>query len=123
MSQLQEVTIRISQQEDAPYLASWLADPKILCWFPLDNSREIEDAVKIWLSYALYESAYTGCIDGVPCGMAVLYLHRYKKLKHQVSEDLSSVKVTKNRLIETSLLPLKLTYLANLKEKINLNIN
>lgn len=83
MSQLQEVTVRLSQEGDAPYLASWLTDPKILCWFPLDSAREIEDAVKIWLSYALCESAYTGCMDGVPCGMAVLYLNRYKKLKHQ----------------------------------------
>ncbi len=83
MSQLQEVTVRVSQEGDASYLVSWLMDPKILCWFPLDSSREIEDAVKVWLSYVLCESAYTGCIDGVPCGMAVLYLNRYKKLKHQ----------------------------------------
>jgi hypothetical protein len=48
---------------------------------------------------------------------AVILNRHYKKLKHQVSDDLSSVKVTKNRLIETSSLPLKLTYLANLKEK------
>ncbi len=78
-----EVTIRISTEEDGKYLYNWLLDPVVLQWFPLDNEREIEDAIRIWLSYKEIGCSFTGCIDGKPCGMAVLYLHRYKKLKHQ----------------------------------------
>lgn len=83
MKQLPEVSVRVSEEEDGKSLHTWLMDPVILRWFPLDNVREVEDAVRIWLSYKEIGSAYTACIDGKPCGMAVLYLHRYKKLKHQ----------------------------------------
>lgn len=77
------VSVRISEEEDGKFLYKWLMDPLVLRWFPLDNEREVEDAVKIWLSYKEIGCSFTGCIDGVPCGMAVLYLHRYKKLRHQ----------------------------------------
>jgi RimJ/RimL family protein N-acetyltransferase len=77
------VIVRLSEESDAPFLQRWLMDPVILRWFPLENAREVEDAVRICMSYLEIGSAYTACVDGEPCGMAVLYLHRYKKLKHQ----------------------------------------
>lgn len=80
---MSEVKLRGSTEEDGKFLHKWLMDPLVLRWFPLDNEREIEDAVKIWLSYKDIGCSFTGCIDGNPCGMAVLYLHRYKKLRHQ----------------------------------------
>ena len=80
---LQNVTVRISTGEDIPYIVSWLSDPEILCWFPLDNTREIEEAARLWVGYSIHESSYTACSDGIPCGTAVLYLSQYKKLKHQ----------------------------------------
>jgi ribosomal protein S18 acetylase RimI-like enzyme len=77
------VTLRVSIEEDKSFLANWLTDPDVLPWFPLNNAREIEDAVKIWVGYKEQGSAFTACYDGIPCGMAVVYLQRYKKLKHQ----------------------------------------
>ena len=35
------------------------------------------------MSYIEVGAAFTGCVDGKPCGMAVLYLQKYKKMKHQ----------------------------------------
>lgn len=83
MSEKPIVTVRVSEDKDAPFLHRWLMDPVVLQWFPLDNEREVEDAVRIWLSYKETGCAYTGCVNGVPCGMAVLYLHRHKKMLHQ----------------------------------------
>jgi len=83
MSTKDHLSIRLSTEEDKPYLTQWLTDPEVLPWFPLNNAREIEDAVKIWVGYKDQQAAFTICSDGIPCGMAVLYVHRYKKLKHQ----------------------------------------
>lgn len=83
MSRKKEINVRLSVQDDTPYLAKWLNDPVILRWFPMFDEREVEDAVRIWISYSKYGAALTAEWDGVPCGMANLYLQPYKKLAHQ----------------------------------------
>lgn len=83
MMQQDTLKIRVSLDEDQLCLIKWLTDPEVLPWFPLNNVKEIEDAAKIWVSYKDVKAAFTACLGGVPCGMAVLYIHRYKKLKHQ----------------------------------------
>ncbi len=79
----QSLSFRISEDGDAPYLTRWLSDPEILVWYPMCNEREIEDSVKIWLGYAKVKSAITALWDGVPCGMALLYIQPFEKLAHQ----------------------------------------
>jgi putative acetyltransferase len=76
------LTFRLTQIDDAPHLAQWLSDPKILRWFPMCDAREIEDAVRIWIGYSRIEAALTALWNGVPCGMANLYIQPYKKQKH-----------------------------------------
>lgn len=76
------LTFRLTQLEDAPYLSKWLADPKILCWFPMCDAREIEDSVRIWVGYSKIEAGITALWDGMPCGMANLYIQPYKKQAH-----------------------------------------
>lgn len=83
MTYPKEVSFRVSEQEDAPYLTRWLSDPEILIWYPMCNEREIEDSVRIWLGYAKMKSAITVLWEGVPCAMALLYLQPFKKLSHQ----------------------------------------
>lgn len=78
-----EVTVRLSEEEDRPHLIKWLMDPIVLKWFPLDNLPEVEDAARIWLSYQARGASFTACIEEEPVGMAVLYLHHFKKIKHQ----------------------------------------
>ncbi len=77
-----DLNIRLTRVEDVPYLTQWLSDPAILRWFPMFDAREIEDAVKIWTSYARIEAGLTAEWQGVPCGMANLYIQPYKKLAH-----------------------------------------
>ena len=68
--------------EDALPLAQWLSDPKILQWFPMCDAREIEDAVRIWISYGKIGAGITALWNQEPCGMANLYIQPYKKQAH-----------------------------------------
>lgn len=77
------VAIRFGEEADQKYLVDWLLQPGVLEWFPLADLREVEDAARIWISYSKYNAVLTSLWDGVPCGIANLYLQPYKKLSHQ----------------------------------------
>jgi putative acetyltransferase len=77
------LSVRIGVATDQACLIEWLQQPNVLQWFPLSDMREIEDAARIWMSYANYGAFLTVLWDGVPCGMATLYLQPFKKLAHQ----------------------------------------
>lgn len=79
-----QITIRTSREDDYPYLVSWLLEKEALRWFPMTDKKEVEEAVRHWLSYRVLGACITAEINGIPCGSATLYLHAYKKLKHQV---------------------------------------
>lgn len=80
---LEEIEIRISEESDRPYLVKWLSDEDVLLWFPMVNSVEVEDAVRIWLSHSSIGASLTVTVNKIPCAMAVIYLHTYEKLQHQ----------------------------------------
>jgi len=77
-----ELSIRLTCADDAPALTEWLMDPTILSWFPMIDSREVADAVRIWIGYSRIEAGLTADWEGEPCGMANLYIQPYKKLMH-----------------------------------------
>ena len=77
------ISIRPAIESDQKYLVEWLLQPGVLEGFPLTDLREIEDAARIWMSYAKQGAVLTALCDGVPCGIANLYLQPYKKLAHQ----------------------------------------
>jgi putative acetyltransferase len=77
------LTIRFGEESDQKYLVEWLLQPGVLDGFPLADLREIEDAARIWLSYSSQKGVLTALWDGVPCGIANLYLQPYQKLSHQ----------------------------------------
>lgn len=77
------LTIRFGEESDQKYLIEWLLQPGVLEGFPLADLKEIEDAARIWVSYSKYKAVLTALWDGVPCGIANLYLQPYKKLAHQ----------------------------------------
>lgn len=78
-----ELEIRYTEAEDAKYLKEWLNESEILRWFPMADDVEIEDAVNRWIAFSRYKCSLTAVKDGVPCGLATLYLQPYKKLAHQ----------------------------------------
>jgi putative acetyltransferase len=83
MSRKPEITIRFMLEEDAPYLTEWLLQPNVLQYFPMFDVREVEDAVKNWISYSKLQAGLTAEWNGTPCGIANLNIMPYKKLAHQ----------------------------------------
>ena len=83
MSLHDKVKFRTSEESDAIPLKKWLLAPGILDGFPMINEREIDDAIRLWLSYIKIGATLTAEIEGKPCGMANLYIHPFKKLSHQ----------------------------------------
>jgi putative acetyltransferase len=77
------LTIRFGEEADQRYLIEWLLQPGVLEGFPLTDLREVEDAARLWISYSKNHAVLTALWDGVPCGIANLYLQPYKKLAHQ----------------------------------------
>lgn len=77
------IQVRYTEGEDAKYLKEWLMEPETLKWFPMDDEMEIDDAVMRWIAFYRYKCSLTILKDGVPCGLATLYLQPYRKLAHQ----------------------------------------
>lgn len=99
-----KLTFRITKEDDAPYLKKWLLEPGILEWFPMDDEREVDDSVRIWVSYFEKKSAFTALLDGTPCGMGNLYIQPYQKLLHQCLFSIIVSKEFRGKGIGTKLL-------------------
>lgn len=78
-----DLEIRYTELSDGQYLKTWLQEPSIGRWFPITDMPEIDDAVMRWLGFSKYRCSLTAVKDGVPCGLATLYLQPYRKLAHQ----------------------------------------
>lgn len=77
------VEIRFTEPGDAKHLKEWLMEPETGRWFPMDDEMEIDDAVMRWIVFSRYRCSLTILQNGVPCGIATLYLQPYRKLAHQ----------------------------------------
>jgi RimJ/RimL family protein N-acetyltransferase len=77
------VEVRFTEPGDGKYLKEWLMEPGVLRWFPMEDEIEIDDAVVRWIAFHRYKCSLTITKDGIPCGIATLYLQPYKKLIHQ----------------------------------------
>ncbi|MBS0626387.1 MAG: GNAT family N-acetyltransferase [Verrucomicrobia bacterium] len=80
---MSHIETRFSEESDYNLLVEWLLQPGVLRWFPLADLREVEDAARIWMASVKYKAVLTALCDGVPCGIANLYLQPYRKLAHQ----------------------------------------
>ena len=80
---IEGLEFRVSVPEDRKYLIEWLNDPKILRWFPMCNYKEVLDASAIWMSYIEKQGVYTATLNGVPVGIANIYVPVYKRFAHQ----------------------------------------
>ena len=75
--------IRPSVDTDSEALKSWLGEKGILAYFPMCNEMEVDDSIRLWMSFAPKGAAYTYEKGGEVAGMAVIYLQPFAKLKHQ----------------------------------------
>ncbi len=78
-----ELVIRYTEPGDAEHLHLWLNEQSTKRWFAMHDDVEVEDSVKRWISFYRYKCSLTATLDGVPCGIATLYLQPYRRLAHQ----------------------------------------
>lgn len=76
------VKVRFAVEEDKKHWISWISEGDVIKWFPMSNPMEIEDAARLLMTYVKHHAVLTAEIDGVPCGLANLYLQPYRKLAH-----------------------------------------
>ena len=75
--------IRFTEAADAKHMRDWFREKEILRWFPMADDPEIDDSVQRWIGFYRYKCSLTAVLDGVPVGVATLYLQPYRKLMHQ----------------------------------------
>lgn len=98
------LTIRFTENSDGEFLKSWLIDPAVASWFPMDGEAEIDDAVRRWISFSRIKSSITVDLNGEPCGIATLYIQAYKKLIHQAEFGIIVAPQHRNKGIGTFLI-------------------
>lgn len=118
-SSLDQLNFRFTEFSDAKYLKQWLSDPSVRRWFPMADEIEIDDAVNRWVGFSRYKCSITALKDGIPCGLATLYLQPYKKLAHQCEFGIIMDAAFRNQGIGTQLLN-QLIHLAKERFRIEL---
>jgi len=83
MANKSPIVVRPTKLHEDVYLKKWLKEPGVLRWFPMADDREIDDAVRLWIAYSNIGSCITAEYNGIPCGMATLYIQLNQKLAHQ----------------------------------------
>ncbi len=76
-------SVRYTEPDDAMHLKSWFLEPGTLNGFPMMDEIEIDDAALRWVSFCRYRCSLTLLNEGVPCGIATLYLQPYRRIAHQ----------------------------------------
>lgn len=113
------IEVRYTEPGDGKYLKEWLMEPETLSWFPMDDEVEVDDAVMRWIAFHRYKCSLTITKEGIPCGIATLYLQPYRRLAHQCEFGIVVGKNYRNMGIGSYLLN-SLMHLAKEKFKIEL---
>ncbi len=98
------IHIRPTRHHEDVYLKKWLREPQVLKWFPMTDDREIEDAVKFWMTFVSIGACLTAEWNGTPCGMANLYVPIYKKISHQCLFSIIVSEIYRNKGVGKCLL-------------------
>ena len=79
----EEIQIRPTVEADTQALEKILNEQEVLEYYPMTNSKEVGDAIRVWQFYMRQGSVFTIHVGGMPAGMAVVYVNSYEKLKRQ----------------------------------------
>lgn len=82
IANLPEFDIRYTQLDDESSLREWLQTPGMLHWFPMQEEKEIEDAVQCWIGFCRYSCSLTATFKGMPVAIGTLFLMPYRKVAH-----------------------------------------
>lgn len=78
----EELDIRYTHITDEAYLRNWLIDPKLHHFLFINNEQEINNTLQCWLGFCRYKASLTATLNGIPCGIATLFLMPYQKVSH-----------------------------------------
>lgn len=101
---MSQLVLRKSIPEDGEYFKNWLLQPNVLQYFPMDNVREIEDSVRVWMIFCQRGASITALWDDIPCGISFLNLQAYSKFAHQCLITIIVDEPYRNRGIGTALI-------------------
>jgi ribosomal protein S18 acetylase RimI-like enzyme len=82
LTQSSDFSIRYTEAADELFLRKWLSAPAVSHWFAVEEPQEIEELVKIWISFSRFKCSLTATYRNEPCGIATLFLMPYVKLRH-----------------------------------------
>lgn len=74
--------IRYSENSDITHIRKWLQTKGMLSNFPMGNEKEIEMNLRYWSGFFRYHSSLTSTYNGVPNGVATLFLMPFRKVMH-----------------------------------------
>lgn len=74
--------IRYTNLKDTNFLHGWLSGSEMMHWFPPSDEQELENFIRVWMSFARYSSSITAIYKGTPIGMATLFLTPFRKVSH-----------------------------------------
>jgi GNAT superfamily N-acetyltransferase len=77
--------MRLAIEADMEHWKHWVADPKVLRWFPCTSEEEIDRAARYVFSFLPRQAVLTAECDGQPCGIAGFVLPEYRKTAHQAT--------------------------------------
>lgn len=83
ITQSNDFQIRYTEAADEAYLRQWLLQEDMMQWFSVSDEEEVEEMVKIWISYSRFKCSLTATYKEIPCGIGTLFLMPYVKLIHQ----------------------------------------
>lgn len=101
---MSSLSLRKSLLEDGEHFKHWLLQPNVLQYFPMDNLREIEDSVRVWMIFCQRGASITALWENAPCGIAFLNLQAYRKFAHQCLITIIVDEPYRNRGVGTGLL-------------------
>ena len=104
MVDLLDYDIRYTDLNDLPYLKKWLEDPEMLFWFPMSNTKEIDEAASCWMSFSKLSCSLTAISEGVPCAIGTLFLMPYRKVSHHCMFKVIVDKEKQKKGVGTSLI-------------------
>jgi ribosomal protein S18 acetylase RimI-like enzyme len=101
---MNQFAIREAQATDLEAIKSWLSQPNVLQWFPMETEKEVDDAARFWVNYHYFGACFIATVDDIPCGTVLLNITLFSKIKHQCLLSIIVSENFRNQGIGTKLL-------------------
>lgn len=77
------LSFRKTVVSDGKILKQWLMDEQVLDGFPMEEEKEVIEAVDYWMQFCAIGASITAMLGEKLAGIANLYIRNIKKFRHQ----------------------------------------